>query len=316
MSLPALADPSDDLLPDLAGFTRPRLRDDVPIIWRTQSSIQLGDHVVVDGVTRSLVAWLTSLDGLQSPRVIAESLTVPEHEARRLVRALLAAGALEDAARIPDAVRWAAPSARDQAARRFGAALRTYRDLDAAFDAMSARERCRIAVLGTGPVAQEIEGALVAAGLVIDPAHATFAILADGPHPDVPAHFDHALLDLPHVPVGVHGERALVGPLVVPGRTSCLRCAHLHHRDADPAWPLVAVQWAQAVAGMPVPPIDPLLTRLAAAEAALLVRARADRPDDPAAWSGFALDIRLPSGQVTRLERQPHPLCGCLWPPD
>ena len=40
-------------LPELAGFRRPRLRDDVPILWRGESSIQLGDDIVIDRVTRS-----------------------------------------------------------------------------------------------------------------------------------------------------------------------------------------------------------------------------------------------------------------------
>ena len=67
MSLP-LPGPADaSALPDLAGFRRPRLRDDVPILWRGESSIQLGDDVVIDRVTRSHVAWMTSLDGLTSP---------------------------------------------------------------------------------------------------------------------------------------------------------------------------------------------------------------------------------------------------------
>jgi hypothetical protein len=99
----------------------------------------------------------------------------------------------------------------------------------------------------------------------------------------------------------------------VPGRTSCLRCAHLHRRDADPAWPLLAVQWAHAVPGMAVSPLDPLSARLAAAHAAQLVGAWADLPDDPPAWSGFALAITPPDGHTTRLDRPPHPLCGCTW---
>lgn len=319
MSLPLSADDAagvSEVLPDLSPFRRPRLRDDVPIMWRSQTSIQLGDDVTLERVTRSHVAWMTSLDGMRSPEVIAESLTIPGHEARRLVRALIAAGAVEDAARIPDAVRWAAPPERDQAARRFGATLRTYRDLDRAFEVTSFRERCRIIVVGDGPIADEASTAVHAAGLSVVSAHASFAVLADATHPDVPAHFDHDLQDLPHLHVGVLGERAIVGPLVVPGRTSCLRCAHLHRRDADASWPLIAVQWGQALAGMAIPPVDPLLTRLAATHAALLVRSWADSPDAPEAWSGFALDIRLPHGTVHRVARPTHPLCGCGWTAD
>ena len=71
---------------------------------------------VIDRVTRSHVAWMTSLDGLASPQDLEDSLTIPEHEARRLIRALLAAGAIDDAARIPATVRWAPQEDRDAAA--------------------------------------------------------------------------------------------------------------------------------------------------------------------------------------------------------
>ena len=40
-----------------------------------------------------------------------------------------------------------------------------------------------------------------------------------------------------HLLVRVVETTAIVGPLVVPGRTSCLRCHDLHRTDRDPAWP-------------------------------------------------------------------------------
>jgi hypothetical protein len=314
MSLPLPVPDADRALPDLARYRRPRLRDDVPILWRGESSIQLGDDVIVDRVTRSHVAWMTSLDGLASPADLAESLTIPEHEARRLVRALVAAGAIDDAARIPATLRWSPQEQRDAAVGRFGATLRTCRDLDVAYGIAAARDRCIVAVAGAGAVADAVSVAMAAAGLTVDvEERATIAVLADAPHPDVPRHFDHDLQDRAHLHVGVMGDRAVVGPLVVPGATSCLRCAHLHRRDADAAWPLLAVQWSHAVRSMPCPPVDPLLAMLAAAQAALLVRRWVDAPDQPDAWSGHALSLRLPDGLPQRLERPAHPLCGCLW---
>lgn len=314
MSVPVPLDlTADDVLPALSGFLRPRLRDDVPVMWRNESTIQIGEDVLVDRVSRSHVAWLSSLDGLHSPTVIADSLTIPEQDAARLVRALLAAGALDDAARIPEPLRWLSQPERDTAAGRFGAALQTHRSLEHAYAAVTARDACRVIVVGEGAVADEVRCALAAAGLRVVADHATFSVLADAPHPDVPARFDDPTQDLPHLHLGALGARAVVGPLVVPGATSCLRCAHLHRRDADPAWPVLAVQWAHAVAAMTVPPRDPLLTRLAAAHAAQLVGTWADLPDDPESWSGFALEIRLPLGIPSRRERPPHPLCGCAW---
>lgn len=307
---------STTALPELIPFVRPRLRPDLPILWRGQDCIQIGDDVVIDHATRSMVAWLTSLDGRSSREIVEESLTIPESDARRLVRAVLAAGALEDASRIPDSLRWAAQPRRDDLTRELRATLDCYRDLDASFDAMARRDSIRVAVVGNGEVAQHLRADLSTAGNLADERTATIAILANSPHPDVPATFDDPLLDRPHLHVGCRGDRAVVGPLVVPGRTTCLRCGHLHRRDADPAWPVLSVQWAHAGADPRLTAMDPLLSRQAATLALLLVRAWIDDPADPSAWSGFALDLRLPLGLATPVDRPPHPLCGCRWSPE
>ena len=46
----------------------------------------------------------------------------------------------------------------------------------------------------------------------------------------------------PHLMVRVAGDHGVVGPLVLPGLTSCLRCADLHRTDRDHAWAALAVQ--------------------------------------------------------------------------
>lgn len=303
-------------LPELAGLGRPRWREDVPALWRDTSTIQLGDDVIVASVSRAHIEWMTRLDGLRTTEQVEDELVLPVSEARRLLRSMRAAGALEDASRIPNSVRWSAQEDRDDAAGRFGALLRSTRDLDAAYTAMAARDLVRVVVLGDRSLAEEVRDALGAAGLRSCPnqRQATVAVLADSHHPDVPAHFDHDLQDLPHVHLGVLGERAVVGPFVVPGLTSCLRCAHLHRRDRDSAWPILAVQWAQVVPALACPPIDPLLVRLAVTNALLLVRTWSELPDAPDRWANRALELRLPEGHATWIDRPPHPLCGCRWP--
>lgn len=311
--LPAPSDDPDLLLADLLPFRRPRLRPEVPLMWRSQTSIQLGDDVVIERVDRSLVAWLTSLDGSQGPEVIAESLTIPDHQARRLVRALLAAGALEDAGRIPSSMRWGDTDARDDARARFGALIATHRDPTACFAITDQRAAARVAIIGSGALADSVAAAMTDAGLAVVDSDATLVVLANAPHPDVPAHFDNPVQDRPHVHVGVFAARGVAGPLVVPGRTGCLRCAHLHRRDADPAWPLVSVQWTQSVRGLQPVPMDPLLVRIVSSSAALLVRRWVDHPDEPEAWSGHAVEHTLPDADPIRVPRPPHPLCGCTW---
>lgn len=56
-----------------------------------------------------------------------------------------------------------------------------------------------------------------------------------------------------HLPVRVRDGTGLVGPLVIPGVTSCLRCADLHRSDRDPAWPAIAAQLRDTV-GWPIGP--------------------------------------------------------------
>jgi hypothetical protein len=50
-----------------------------------------------------------------------------------------------------------------------------------------------------------------------------------------------------HLPVRLRDGAGLVGPLVIPGVTSCLGCADLHRSDRDAAWPAVASQLRDTV---------------------------------------------------------------------
>ena len=67
-------------------------------------------------------------------------------------------------------------------------------------------------------------------------------VACDQPEPDRVI-TDHLLRnDHPHVIVRCWGNGVSVGPLVVAGQTSCLRCADLARSDADPHWPAVLRQ--------------------------------------------------------------------------
>jgi bacteriocin biosynthesis cyclodehydratase domain-containing protein len=52
---------------------------------------------------------------------------------------------------------------------------------------------------------------------------------------------------VPHLNVRLRDGTGIVGPLVVPGLTSCLRCADLQRCDRDECWPQVAAQLAGKV---------------------------------------------------------------------
>lgn len=69
-------------------------------------------------------------------------------------------------------------------------------------------------------------------------------ILADAlvPKPDLVDMLTAAAV--PHLLVRTRDTAGIIGPLVVPGLTSCLRCADLHRCDRDECWPQVAAQLA------------------------------------------------------------------------
>lgn len=112
---------------------------------------------------------------------------------------------------------------------------------------------------------------------------------------------------VPHLVATVRGRTGVVGPLVLPGLTSCLRCADLHRRDADRGWPLLA---AQLTAAEPPPSGATVTCLLTAATAAVQVLAYLDGTGAPA-----TLDTTVelhPPDLLPRIRRwSVHPACGC-----
>jgi bacteriocin biosynthesis cyclodehydratase domain-containing protein len=112
----------------------------------------------------------------------------------------------------------------------------------------------------------------------------------------------------------VEGD-AVVGPLVVPGRTACLRCVDAHRVDADPPWPLLVHQYARATAhdraDGAAEPVDPLLAAVALAWAARDLATYVDG-GRPSCWSATVrLDPTLTDIETRSWWR--HPGCGCGW---
>lgn len=114
----------------------------------------------------------------------------------------------------------------------------------------------------------------------------------------------------PHLPVRFRDGVGVVGPLVLPGRTSCLRCAELHRCDLDRAWPQLANQLIGRTGRA-----DPASTQATGALAVgQILRAVQDGGEHPPLWNA-ALEIDLVTGDVTRRTWLPHPRCTCGAPP-
>jgi bacteriocin biosynthesis cyclodehydratase domain-containing protein len=115
---------------------------------------------------------------------------------------------------------------------------------------------------------------------------------------------------LPHLLAEVRGEVGVVGPLVVPGTSACLRCLDLTRTDRDPGWPALAVQLATASRNQA--PCDGVLAAAVAAQTALQALAFLDGDGLPSA-AGGTLELALPDWRWRRRSWQLHPDCDCGW---
>lgn len=111
-----------------------------------------------------------------------------------------------------------------------------------------------------------------------------------------------------HLVAGVRETTAVVGPLVVPGRSSCLRCADLHRTDRDPTWPLVAAQLAERDRHQ-VPPCDHALALVTVA--LIVAQALGYLDGDAPGTLGGSLEVSTPIRRVRRRAWPAHPGCGC-----
>jgi hypothetical protein len=110
-----------------------------------------------------------------------------------------------------------------------------------------------------------------------------------------------------HLVLQTRADDAVIGPLVLPGLTSCLRCADLHRLDRDPAWSLLAVQLAARPRH--AAPSDIGLASFAASVATLQTMAYLDG-DEPATL-GATLELRLPDWRLRRRSWAAHADCDC-----
>jgi bacteriocin biosynthesis cyclodehydratase domain-containing protein len=113
-----------------------------------------------------------------------------------------------------------------------------------------------------------------------------------------------------HLAVRVRDGAGLVGPLVIPGTTSCLGCADLHRRDRDAAWPAVAAQLRDTVG------VADRATLLATAALALsqinrvIGAVRGSESEAPTALNA-TLEFDVHAGSIVARHWPKHPLCSC-----
>ncbi|OMC22900.1 cyclodehydratase [Mycobacterium colombiense] len=117
-----------------------------------------------------------------------------------------------------------------------------------------------------------------------------------------------------HLLVRVRDGIGLVGPLVIPGVTSCLGCADLHRRDRDAAWPAICAQLRETVgvadratvlatAALALSQVNRVIAAVHGQEAAA-------EPAPPPTLNA-TLEFDLHSGALVTRPWARHPLCSC-----
>lgn len=113
----------------------------------------------------------------------------------------------------------------------------------------------------------------------------------------------------PYLCATIRERRAVIGPFVVPGESSCLQCQHLNRRDRDPQWPAIYGQ-LRMQPHRPEDAGESALALLAASLASIQALQWFDGERLPETIN-TTLEIGLPDLVLTRRFWPRHPLCTC-----
>jgi hypothetical protein len=296
---------------------RPAVKAGLRRLWRDNETLQLGLNprraLVLTGLPSQMCRLLDHLDGsldVRGIRAAAAELGIDVETTDRFLDSLTAAGVLEDATEVPKLT----PEQR----RRFAPELASLSlvSSDGGASELTRRQAATVCVVGSGMVASSVRTLLGDAGVgqvlisrSVLPADVV-VLVSSGPI-DVRVRDDLVRRGTPHLFAGVQELTGLVGPLVLPGRSSCLRCQDLHRSARDPCWPLLAAQFAARPRGF-VDPCDTALAAIVAGYATWQVLAHLGGAGVPPTVNG-ALEITPPDWQVRRRSWLRHPSCGCSW---
>ncbi|MGO3328388.1 hypothetical protein [Gordonia sp. (in: high G+C Gram-positive bacteria)] len=123
--------------------------------------------------------------------------------------------------------------------------------------AVSAAPRAvAVHIPGCGDVATALSDALRRAGVHVDDADggSGLVVVADQPIPDPAMVADLMASGTPHLSVHLRDGVGVIGPLVLPGSSTCLRCIDMYRADLDPQWPVLAALMS-GVAGYASPAV-------------------------------------------------------------
>jgi bacteriocin biosynthesis cyclodehydratase domain-containing protein len=138
------------------------------------------------------------------------------------------------------------------------------------------------------------------------------AVIAPDDEPDRRMADAFVRAGLPHLFVRMREGRGILGPFVLPGASSCIRCHDLRRTAQDPRWPNVLAQALAAPRGAGA--CDVVLATTLASHAVLHVLAYLEGGQPPSVDATLEMD--LPFGSVRRRSWSAHPACGCQFDPE
>ncbi len=303
------------------GAVRPALRPGLLPLWRDRDTVQIGVDgrraVALTGVGGA-AAVIRLLDGSRDrAQVVREAGQhgVPSTIAERVIATLAAAGVLIDLS--AGSLQAIPAELRDELMAELASASMTRQDSDGGAQILARRSAFPVHVMGTGRVAGTIAELLTCAGLAArtgplreperDTPPAGLAVLVGRPEQELAEALRRS--GVPHLAVSACEAIGIVGPLVRPGVTACLRCLDTTRAERDPAWPLILAQLSGRSAQPPA--CDAALAAAVAAQAAAQAIAFADRAPLAEATANGTLELVLPGWQWRRRTWLPHRACSC-----
>ncbi len=177
---------------------------------------------------------------------------------------------------------------------------------------------CSVHVHGRGPLTDALCDALALSGtratrstgrLAVQHGWPALVVLADDlvTDPCLVSYLVGARIS--HLSVRMRDGIGMVGPLVLPGRTSCLRCADLHRSDHDPEWPLLAAQLLGRVGHGSAAAVR-ATTGIALGQIEHLLGTHPVARVPPRALDA-TIEVDPHRAELRRRVWSPHPRCGC-----
>lgn len=201
---------------------------------------------------------------------------------------------------------------------------------DSGFVHTAGTSTASVRIHGVGPLSDAVERGLVTSGTstrrsrgyrntdVVRTWNEQLVVLADDVVTDPRLVSDLVRCGLPHLSVRIRDGNGVVGPLVLPGQSSCLRCADIIRSELDPHWLHLSAQLlgsaGHAESAMIHASVALALAEIDAALSALDLPSVVDLPSAASAASlSSTLEIALRPYRITT-RRWPRQIsCSCQY---